>query len=144
MALHPVVADTLIWDRKPCGPDAAPLGSGGEAKERFTSIFLRADPNNTDPVYVGDRAFQPLELAPGDAVNLPVSKRNDIYFYGTSGDYLVVCAAAVMEQAAPLGVEMRGEIVGLFTRMEELLALLVRGGPLRVLKAVSGISGRMP
>ena len=54
-----------------------------------------ADLNNTDWVLIGDASVQPIQLAPGDKISIPVNNTNKIYRKSQSGTQ----GAAVMVMA---------------------------------------------
>jgi hypothetical protein len=51
----------------------------------FESIVLKANPANTDTVFVGDASSQPFPLMSGDSIGLAVDRLSIIYVLATSG-----------------------------------------------------------
>lgn len=55
------------------------------AKERCLSILIQADPDNTDDIFVGDSAAQPIQLLAGGSMTLGITDPRKIFAKSASG-----------------------------------------------------------
>ncbi len=105
MALAYHVGDDVIFQTFSVGPQPKPLTEAAEAKESVIGILLKAHPDNTQTVYIGDSNSQPWPLAAGEALSLRLTRRKKIYYSGTAPDRLIVVQILTSGNAGtPYGV----------------------------------------
>lgn len=67
------------------GTLAATTTAQSLGNEACTVALVQNDPANTADAYIGDSTAQPIRLAPGDAIEIPVMNVSEIYAKMVSG-----------------------------------------------------------
>ena len=77
------------------------LSDAIERHESVVQLRLQADRGNAGTIFIGDARHQFWQLTAGEALELAVSRLNQVFYRGTAGDSLNILVVSTTGTATP-------------------------------------------